>query len=89
MAKAFGVKSGASTPTGETGRSGRAEDSATASAKGTFLANSARISFSSSGKVKTEAQSAGFQASFGSTREAVAQVDISGVNICMPLTLAA
>ena len=89
LVKASGVKSGASMPVTETGWSGWSAVSATASANGTFFANSCWISFSSSGKVKTEAQSSGFQASFGSMSEAVWQVDISGVNIEMPLTLPA
>ncbi len=54
-----------------------------------FLANSAWMSFSSSGKLKPEAQSSGFHWSFGSLAEAVWQVVISGVNIMMPLTLEA
>ncbi len=87
--KVAGVKSAASRPTAEDGRSGCAAVSATESAKGTFLANSCWISFSSSGKVKIERQSPGSQASSGSYAEAVWQVDISGVNIAMPLTFAA
>ncbi len=84
-----GVKSGAGMPTEEDGWSAWREVSATERAKGMFLANSRWISFSSSGKLKTDWQSAGFQGSFGSTAEAVWQVDISGVNIMTPLTLAA
>ena len=68
------------------GWSGWAAVSATESAKGMFFANSSWISFSSSGKLKTDWQSAAFQASFGSMFDAVWQVDISGVNIDMLLT---
>lgn len=89
VANVAGVKSGASMPTEDFGRSGVTADSATESANGMFFANSCWISFSSSGNVKTEAQSSGFQASFGSMFDAVWQVDISGVNIAVPLTLAA
>ena len=52
--KAAGVKSAALRPTEEDGRSGWAAVSATESANGTFFANSCWISFSSSGKVKTD-----------------------------------
>lgn len=83
------MKSAASRPTAEEGRSGWAAVSATESANGTFLANSCWISFSSSGKLKPDWQSRAFHWSSGSTSEAVLQVDISGVNIAMPLTLAA
>lgn len=69
--KVAGVKSGASMPTEDEGWSGWAAVSATESANGTFFSNSCSISFSSSGKVKTEAQSAAFQASFGSRFDAV------------------
>lgn len=89
VVKVAGVKSGASMPTDEDGVSGWAAVSATESANGMFFSNSCSISFSSSGKVKTEAQSAAFQASPGSRFDAVWQVDISGVNIAMPLTLPA
>ncbi len=89
MENTAGVKSAALRPTEETGRSGRAALAATESAKGTFFSNSCWISFSSSGKLKTDGQSSGFQASFGSTFDAVSQVDISGVNIAMPSTFAA
>ncbi len=89
VGKAAGVKSAALMPTEEDGRSGWEADSATESANGTFFANSCWISFSSSGKVKTDRQSDAFHSSFGSTFEAVAQVDISGVNIARPLTFAA
>src|SRR4051812_45435077 len=65
VVKGAGVKSGAAMPTEDFGWSGLAADSATDRANGMFLANSCWISFSSSGKVKTEAQSAAFQASSG------------------------
>lgn len=89
VVKAFGVKSGASMPTGETGWSALRAVSATASANGMFLVNSCWISFSSSGKLKTDWQSPGFHWSLGSIRDAVWQVDISGVNMWIPLTFPA
>ncbi len=71
MVKAAGVKSAALRPTDEVGRSGWPAVSATESAKGMFFRNSSWISFSSSGKLKTDWQSAAFQASFGSMFDAV------------------
>lgn len=68
---AAGVKSAALRPTVEAGLSGCTAVSATESAKGTFFANSFRISFSSSGKLKTERQFSAFQASSGSASDAV------------------
>ena len=49
-----------------------------------FFSNSAWISGSESGKLKTLSQSSGSNASSGSTALAVWQVDISGVNASVP-----
>lgn len=89
VVKGAGVKSAAFRPSEEEGWSGCAADSATESANGTFLANSCWISFSSSGKLKPDWQSAAFHWSLGSMSDTVWQVDISGVNIAMPLTFEA
>ena len=54
-------------------------------ANGRFFSNSAWISFSSSGKLKPLAQSAGSHWSLGSIADAVWQVDISGVKPIVPV----
>lgn len=87
--KGSGVKSAALRPTEDLGWSGWAALSPTARAKETFFANSAWMSFSSSGKLNPDWQSSGFHRSLGSLAEAVWQVVISGVNIMTPLTFAA
>jgi hypothetical protein len=82
-------KSGAVRPTAETGFAGSWADLATDSANGMFFSNSAWISASESGKLKTLSQSSGSNASSGSTALAVAQVAISGVNATTPASVCA
>src|SRR3954449_9196076 len=83
-AKGCGTKSRVLRPTTETGFAGSLADSATDMANGTFLAYSAWISFSSSGKSNSVRQSSGSHWSFGSEAAAVWQVDISGAKAIVP-----
>jgi hypothetical protein len=79
VSKASTTKSGVLRPTTETGSSGSCVDRATASANGMFLATSAAISSSSSGKMKPLTQSSGSHSSSGTDADTLWQVDISGV----------
>jgi hypothetical protein len=83
--KVSGTKSLVDRPTTETGSAGFRADRASESANGMFLATSAWISFSSSGKSNSERQSSGRQASSGSDSEAVWHVDISGAKPMVPV----
>ena len=77
-------KSGTVRPTTDTGTSGDRAERAVARAKGRFFWNSACTRPSSSGNVKTLAQSSAAHSSAGSWSLTVSQVDISGVKARTP-----
>jgi hypothetical protein len=78
------TKSGVLRPTTDTGLSGSSAERAVASANGMFLANSAWIRSSSSGKMNSLMQFSGSHSSSGSDADTVSQVVISGVKPSVP-----